>query len=148
MSAEVTQTINDINAAPPRERARLIDTAANQTAARHFNLLRASTDWCPQQPSPVAALAGCAICMMVRDEADIIVQNLQHHYDLGFKKFFILDNNSTDQTAQLIMEFRNSHEDAGVFYASDYIVGHYQAVKMNSLARFAESYLQYEKNYI
>ena len=145
MSAEVTQTINDINAAPPRERARLIDAAANQTAARHFDLLRGSPDWKPQPPQHIPALASAAICMMVKDEGDIIVQSLTHHYNLGFRRFFILDNNSTDATPALIADFRTRYQDAGVFCASDYIVGHYQAVKMNALARFVETYLQYEE---
>jgi len=145
VSAEVTQTINDINAAPPRERARLIDAAANQTAARHFDLLRGSPDWKPQPPQHIPALASAAICMMVKDEGDIIVQSLTHHYKLGFRRFFILDNNSTDATSALIADFRTRHQDAGVFCATDYIVGHYQAVKMNALARFVETYLQYEE---
>ena len=145
MSGEIERKLAEINGAEPGLRARMLDDFANQVAIHHFNALRASPSWQPQRPQAIPALARAAIFMMAKDEADIILQNLVHHYRLGFRRFFILDNNSTDATASLIADFRARYQDAGVFCASDFIVGHYQAVKMNALARFAESYLQYDE---
>lgn len=132
------------NAATPRQRVGLIREFANRRATGLFDELRAGPDWRPQPPRRVPELAGAVLFLMVKDEAEIIGQNLRHHYALGFRRFFILDNGSTDQTAAIIAGFRAGHPDAGVFSAYDYIVGHYQAKKMQALVAFMQAYLHYE----
>ena len=144
MSSEFQRKIDEINAAEPYQRARMLNELANQAATTQFNALRASPGWQPQKPHTIPALARAAICMMVKDEADVIAQNLEHHYNLGFRRFFILENNSTDATGLLIADFRARYPEARVFCASDFVVGYIQAVKMNALARFAETYLQFD----
>ncbi len=132
------------DAATPLRRAELIGGIASGRATAAFDRHRASLDWMPQPPRTIPALARAVLLLMVKDEAEIIGQNLAHHHALGFRRFFILDNGSTDATAAIIAEFRARHPDASVFSAFDYVVGHYQAVKMKALTAFAQTYLQYE----
>lgn len=131
-------------AATPRQRVELINEFANRRATRLFNDLRSGPDWMPQRPHSIAALASAVLFLMVKDEAEIVGRNLRHHYALGFRRFFVLDNGSTDNTAAIIAEFRAEHPEAGVFSAYDYIVGHYQAKKMKALVAFMQAYLHYE----
>ncbi len=130
--------------ADSRQRAALLAQIANQRAAVAFDAHRAGLDWDPQRPRPIPALRKAVLFLMVKDEAEVIGQNLDHHYRLGFRRFFILDNASTDRTAELIAAFRMGHADANVFSAYDYIVGHYQALKMKALMSFMQVYLHYE----
>ena len=118
---------------------------ANKQASAIYNLRRSEPQWKPQTPGRIEALHKAVLFIMIKDEADIIGQNLEHHYALGFRRFFILDNASTDDTANVVSAFRTAHQDAGVFYAYDYIVGHYQALKMKTLGIFMKSYLHYEE---
>lgn len=43
---------------------------------------------------------------MVKDEEDVIFENLVWHFCVGFRKFIIVDNNSTDKTRILIEKFQ------------------------------------------
>lgn len=52
--------------------------------------------------------------MMVRDEDHIVGDNLEHHHRVGFRKFVILNNLSTDQTAARIADFRARFPDSVV----------------------------------
>lgn len=131
-------------AAAPGERAALVGDIANLRAQAAFDRHRAGPDWRPQRPHDIPALRKAVLFLMVKDEAEVIGQNLRHHHALGFRRFFVLDNASTDRTAAIIGEFRSSHPDAGLFSAHDYIVGHYQAMKMKALVSFAQTYLHYE----
>lgn len=144
MPEDLTSPDMAFNAATPRQRADLISEIASRRAADAFNRHRAGLDWVPQPPHAIPALAKAVLFLMVKDEAEIIGQNLAHHYALGFRRFFILDNASTDLTATIIADFRARHPDTGVFCAFDYVVGHYQAVKMKAMAGFMQTYLQYE----
>ncbi len=131
-------------AAAPRPRAELVGRIANDRAAGAFDRHRAGLDWMQRPPREVPALRRAALFLMVKDEAEIIWQNLSHHYALGFRRFFILDNASTDNTAGIIAAFRDAHPDAALFSAFDYVVGHYQALKMKALMAFMDVYLHYE----
>lgn len=82
-----------------------------------------------------------AICMMVKDEDDIIRLNLEHHYNLGARKFFVLDNGSTDATNDEIKRFSREHEEALVVVISDPIAGYYQQGKTRALCKYATEYL-------
>ena len=81
-----------------------------------------------------------AACMMIKDEDDIILANLEHHYALGIRKFFLLNNNSADFTSDEIAHFRHSHKDALVVVTSDPVVGYYQRDKTRALCAFALAY--------
>jgi hypothetical protein len=130
--------------ASPEQRPHLLRSVTDPAAAAHFASQRHSADWQPCFDVCVPALETCALLMMVKDEADIIRQNLDHHYRLGFRRFFILDNASTDGTADHIEAFRAARPDAIVFCAYDPVTGYYQQTKMNALQVFAQSYLMHE----
>ena len=139
-------TLDAFQTANPAERVEIIRNVTNSQAAALYNQHRSSSRWVVQPPREVSGLKNAVLFLMVKDEADIIGQNLEHHYALGFRRFFILDNASVDDTALVIHNFRKNHPDAGVFYAYDYVVGYYQALKMNALDLFMQSYLHYEDN--
>lgn len=83
------------------------------------------------------------LIFMVKDEGDIFFSNLKHHYHLGFRNFFIIDNNSSDETAPDIINFRNIYQDAIVFSIFNPIVGYFQAEKTNAGFLFANSILSF-----
>ena len=118
----------------------------NHRAQQRFDALRAGPFWHVRSDVTLPALRHAALLMLVKDEADILGLNLWHHYRLGFRRFFILDNNSTDGTAQEINLFRKDATQADVFYAKDYQKAYYQAAKMQALQQFAEAYLRHDAN--
>lgn len=79
---------------------------------------------------------------MVKDEDDIIYEQLKNHYDLGFRNFAIADNASTDRTAERIHKFRAEYPDARVLYVFDPVVGYTQAIKTTALARYAADFFR------
>ena len=139
-----TELYEQFEAAPSVHRPNMLRAITDPIAAAHFASQRPGPGWAPCFDLSIPELAACALVLMVKDESDIISQNLQHHYQLGFRRFFVLDNASTDGTAERIAAFRATHGDALVFYAYDQIVGYYQQTKMNALQAFAESYLSHE----
>ncbi len=130
--------------ANPAVRTDIIRNVMNPQSEVAYNKARTKIGWAFHPPKTIETLKRAVLFLMVKDEADIIRQNLDHHYALGFRRFFILDNASTDETGLKIIQFRSDHADADVFYAYDYIVGHYQALKMKALDQFMQSYLHYE----
>ncbi|NPD65826.1 hypothetical protein HN018_14930 [Lichenicola cladoniae] len=81
-------------------------------------------------PAEAMPLVGAGIIILTKDEADILMHNLVHHYRLGFRNFCLVDNQSHDGTADCIARFRAEYPDALVFSCHDQIAGHYQADKM------------------
>lgn len=143
MSENSETVLPDVQAAPVDRIWRIRD-ATNARATTVFNAHRASQSWQPQPPRRIEGLRRAVLFIMAKDEGDIIGQNLEHHYALGFRRFFVLDNASTDDTAAVIAAFRTAHADAEVFAAFDFVVGHYQAAKMKALEAFMRAYLSYE----
>ena len=65
---------------------------------------------------------------MIKNEEDIIFENLVWHFTIGFRKFVIVDNLSTDQTRQKIDEFvKLTEQFAKVFIIEDPIFEHIQS---------------------
>jgi hypothetical protein len=83
-----------------------------------------------------------AICMLVRDEADIIYANLLHHYTLGCRKFAIMDNLSVDGTPDVVRRFASDYPDANVALLLDFFEGYYQGIKTRALCRYAQTYFE------
>ena len=78
------------------------------------------------------------ICM-VKDEEDIILWNLVWHYALGFRKFFIINNLSTDNTEGQIKFFEKICSDTHVFVLHDPVIAHFQSKKTTGACRFVLS---------
>ncbi len=110
----------------------------NYTLAKSFVGYELSTPVavCPTNTRPLEKAAFVAI---VKDEQDIIFFNLLWHYTLGFRKFFIINNLSTDNTLKLIRAFEKIFSDAEVFVLHDPVVAHYQGKKTTGACRFALS---------
>lgn len=85
-----------------------------------------------------AAQAQWAYVSMVKDEQDIVLFNLVWHYMLGFRRFFLIDNQSTDATPALIQAFARQFPDAEVLVLHDTVVAHFQGRKVSG----AVSYLK------
>jgi glycosyltransferase involved in cell wall biosynthesis len=72
-----------------------------------------------------------AVGMMVKDEADVIAQNIDHLLGQGVDRIFVLDNGSTDGTRDLLNDaIRNG---APVTVTDDPERGYYQSAKMTQL---------------
>ena len=67
--------------------------------------------------------------MMIRDEQDVIEQNLCHHYRLGFRKYALILNRCRDNTQLIVEKFQAEHMDAIVCVITDPVEGYYQAGK-------------------
>lgn len=82
-------------------------------------------------------LSDVAYVAMVKDEEDIILVNLLWHYNLGFRKFFLIDNLSSDKTGERISLFERLFSDTQVFVLHDPVVAHFQGKKTTGACRFA-----------
>ncbi|GEL44556.1 hypothetical protein MEX01_51470 [Methylorubrum extorquens] len=80
--------------------------------------------------------------MMVKDEDDIIYENLAWHYQIGFKCFLIINNGSTDNTRAEINRFIKDFSEKGarVVVVDDYEEAYYQAAKTTAGSKFAKIY--------
>ena len=78
-----------------------------------------------------AAVPTLAALTLVKDEADIIGLNLEWLHSLGVRRFVILNNASTDGTADVIRRFVRLHQaDTDLELLTDNLVAHLQAQKM------------------
>ncbi|MCW8306981.1 glycosyltransferase family 2 protein [Acidiphilium sp. PA] len=118
----------------PDGKAELARYASGMQAYWQFEATRAKPGWGPMAPERIPALEKAGIILLVKDEADIIGQNLMHHYTLGFRSFCVINNMSTDRTKEKIEDFREQHLDAFVLLVDDPVAGHYQAKKMTIYA--------------
>jgi hypothetical protein len=125
----------------PDAKAETARYLAGQRAQLAYAAARADVGWKLHPPVEIPALADAVMLMIIKDEEDIIGQNLRHHYALGFRRFCIIDNASTDQTPHVIAKFRNEFSKARVAVINDAITGYYQSRKIIAAARFAEIYM-------
>lgn len=75
-----------------------------------------------------------AMTLLVRNEEDIIEDNILYHSSLGVDKFFIMDNMSTDSTREIIDRLSDRIEIAYCYQAND---EYRQSEWVTSLARQA-----------
>jgi hypothetical protein len=75
---------------------------------------------------------------MIKDEDDIIYENLAWHFAVGFRKFILIDNNSSDNTRNLIQKFINETKElATVILIHDPIEEHNQYKLMTAAYRMS-----------
>ena len=97
---------------------------------------------CPNNTEPQfqkSTNLSIASISMFKDEEDVAYLNLVWQYDLGIKKFVVLDNFSSDGTDQKIRQFAQDYPQAEVYVIEDREIGYYQSRKMTALAEFAYS---------
>lgn len=130
------------NVLRPDCRAELLRHIGLSIVQRHFANTRAAPSWGGKEAGPVPALARAGLLMMIKDEADIILQNLEHHHRVGFRNFCILDNGSTDSSVALVRRFEAEHPDVMLLLVHDPVIGFYQSEKMDifqqTFVRYAE----------
>lgn len=81
----------------------------------------------PQFTDAREGLRNISYISMVKDEDDIIYENLAWHFAVGFRKFILIDNNSSDKTKDLIQKFiTETKELATVILVHDPITEHNQ----------------------
>lgn len=81
-----------------------------------------------------------ALVSMIKDEDDIIYENLVWHFAVGFRKFVIVDNNSSDKTRFLVEKFRDQTlGKAIVIIVDDPIVEYIQSEVTTGAMRLANS---------
>ena len=81
-----------------------------------------------------------ALITMIKDEDDIIYENLVWHFCVGFRKFIIVDNNSTDNTRLLVEKFKKQVVGkAIVVIIDDPIVEYIQSQKTTGAMLLAHS---------
>jgi hypothetical protein len=73
----------------------------------------------------------------VKDEEDIIESNLYYYKYLGIKNFYIIDHNSTDNTLNLIENFKKNNPNLYVYLEVDKDIASWQYLRMNKLANIA-----------
>jgi hypothetical protein len=68
-----------------------------------------------------------ALIQMIKNEEDVIFENLAWHFACGFRKFILIDNMSTDRTKEKVQEFATLAADhAKVIIIEDPIFEHIQ----------------------
>jgi len=83
-------------------------------------------------------LKNTAYITMIKDEDDVIYENLVWHFAVGFRKFIIFDNGSIDSTIPLIKRFAQETKGlATVILVDDPIVEHNQNKIITSGYRMA-----------
>jgi tetratricopeptide (TPR) repeat protein len=125
-------------------KAQIIRRLADYSAGQIYDAERPAAGWRVARDISLPALHDAVIMMLVKDEGDILGQNLRHHFALGFRRFCILDNASSDDTASVIAAFRAATPEARVLTLHDPITGHYQAAKMAAAERLCEAYMAIE----
>lgn len=93
-------------------------------------------------PIEGAAIKNACVVQMLKDEADIIRDQLEYNFRLGFRLFCIIDNNSSDRTSEKISEFIEAYPDAVVVVIHDRIKQLYQDFKTSAAAKFAAEYFK------
>jgi cellulose synthase/poly-beta-1,6-N-acetylglucosamine synthase-like glycosyltransferase len=73
----------------------------------------------------------------IKDESDIILDHLNYYRILGVKDFYIIENNSNDNTLELVEQFKNENPRINVYIEVDKELGYYQWQRINKLANLA-----------
>lgn len=127
-----------LNTREGRHMAALFNEYCDLVARADIEAVRyspSSLTWSARAPVPQAVLVG-----MVKDEDDIISSFLRYNYLIGFRKFALIDNASTDRTDSEVRKFQEAHSDAVVALVRDPIIGYYQDNKTTALVHFSRHY--------
>ncbi|HSI48194.1 MAG TPA: glycosyltransferase family 2 protein [Ideonella sp.] len=96
---------------------------------------RATSPLMPDSP----AWQGLGYVTMVKDEQDILLFNLVWHYAMGVRRFFVIDNLSTDRTPALLQHFQQAFTDATVLTLKDTVMAHFQGRKVSGACWYLKS---------
>ncbi|GAA0743934.1 glycosyltransferase family 2 protein [Ideonella azotifigens] len=85
------------------------------------------------------AWQGLGYVTMVKDEQDILLFNLVWHYAMGVRRFFVIDNLSTDRTPALLQLFQQAFADVTVLTLKDTVMAHFQGRKVSGACWYLKS---------
>lgn len=112
--------------------------AAENKHQETFALL--SSNFIPKYGFVKEGIKDIAYYALVKDEQDIIFENLVWHFVLGFRKFVIMDNMSSDKTLDLVNKFKDlTKNHALVVTIQDPEVLHYHGEKATGSYYFMRS---------
>jgi Glycosyl transferase family 2 len=97
---------------------------------------RPEAGWPAAKADPYPAMA---LIMMVKDEGDVISENIRWHYFVGVRKFLILDNSSNDETARNLKSLSKTLTGVEFLILNDPTISYLQAQKTTGLFRLAIS---------
>jgi hypothetical protein len=75
----------------------------------------------------------------IKDEEDLIFDNLIYHYNLGIRYFFVMFNNSNSKTIYKVMKFNEIKKDAYVKVIYDNDIAYRQPERMKRMSEMAYS---------
>ncbi|GAB0113809.1 glycosyltransferase family 2 protein [Acidisoma sp. C75] len=109
---------------------------ATQADMRHY----VSAGMALRQSLKSFVVISACVVMMVKNEADIVGLNLRHLYHLGFRRFLILDNGSSDETQAELRRCREAFHDGELIIVDDSTVRYTQSEKTTGLMWMATSF--------
>jgi len=86
---------------------------------------------CMARPGPITML------MLVRDEIDIIEQNINFHLRFGIENFVVTDNGSVDGTRDILADFKR-RLGKSIVIIDDAEPAHHQAVRVDRMIQVAK----------
>ena len=86
---------------------------------------------CMARPGPIAML------MLVRDEIDIIEQNIEFHLRFGIENFVVTDNGSVDGTRDILADFKR-RLGKSIVIIDDAEPTYHQSVRVNRMIQVAK----------
>jgi Glycosyl transferase family 2 len=86
---------------------------------------------CMARPGPIAML------MLVRNEIDIIEQNIEFHLRFGIENFVVTDNGSTDGTRDILTDFKQ-RLGKSIVIIDDAEPAHHQSVRVDRMIQVAK----------
>ena len=86
-------------------------------------------------PGPIAML------LLVRDEEDILAQNIAFHLRCGIRNFVVTNNGSTDGTRDILRDFERSLGTSFIVL-DDPVIAHLQAERVNRMIAIAKEKFQ------
>lgn len=108
--------------------------------AVHNELQRFGMDARLQTPEASGApFLAAAVVMMVKDEGDIIGENLTWLYHIGIRRFIVINNESIDNTEKILNNFDCIYKDVELLVLRDPLVRYMQAEKTTGMYRLALS---------
>ncbi len=128
--AQLVARLDDFFFASPYKKMEL-----RQRAGIHPDMFH----WSGEKGKPLSHLA---LIMLFKDEADIIEQNLLWHYYLGFRRFILMNNGSSDASEDKIKSFQRQKADIELYLIDDPIEAYFQDKKTTAMAKMAEALWQ------
>lgn len=78
-----------------------------------------------------------AYLTIIKDEQDLIYQNLTYHYNIGIRSFYVMFNNSNNETKAEVIKFTESKKDIYIKVYDDYEIAYRQPDRLKMMSEQA-----------